>query len=46
MVQIFIDEKQYDVDDGITVIQACEIAGIEIPRKRPEERTTGLLVGT
>ena len=32
MVQIFIDEKPYDVEDGITVIQACELAGIEIPR--------------
>ena len=32
MVQIFIDDKPYDVEDGITVIQACEIAGVEIPR--------------
>ena len=32
MVQIFIDDKPYDVEDGITVIQACEFAGIEIPR--------------
>ena len=32
MVQIFIDDKAYDVEDGITVIQACESAGIEIPR--------------
>ena len=32
MVQIFIDEKAYDVEDGITVIQACESAGFEIPR--------------
>ena len=32
MVQIFIDEKPYDVEDGITIIQACELAGIEIPR--------------
>ena len=32
MVKIFIDEKPYDVEDGITVIQACEFAGIEIPR--------------
>ena len=32
MVQIFIDDKAYDVEDGITVIQACEFAGIEIPR--------------
>ena len=32
MVQIFIDDKAYDVEDGITVIQACESAGVEIPR--------------
>ena len=32
MVQIFIDEKAYHVEDGITVIQACELAGVEIPR--------------
>ena len=32
MVQIIIDEKAYDVEDGITVIQACESAGVEIPR--------------
>ena len=29
MVQIFIDDKPYDVEDGITVIQACESAGVE-----------------
>jgi NADH-quinone oxidoreductase subunit G len=32
MVKIFIDEKEYDVPEGITLIQACELAGIEIPR--------------
>ena len=32
MVQIFIDEKAYDVEDGITCNQACESAGVEIPR--------------
>ena len=32
MVQIFIDDKAYDVEDGITIIQACESAGVEIPR--------------
>ena len=30
MVQIFIDEKAYDVEDGITVIQACESAGVAV----------------
>ncbi len=32
MVQIFIDDKPFEVEDGITVIQACESAGVEIPR--------------
>ena len=32
MVEIFIDGKSFEVDDGITVIQACEQAGVEIPR--------------
>ena len=30
MVKIIIDGKTYEVDEGITVIQACEEAGIEI----------------
>ena len=32
MVEIFIDGKPFEVDDDITVIQACEQAGVEIPR--------------
>ena len=32
MVQIFINGKPFKIEDGITVIQACEQAGIEIPR--------------
>ncbi len=32
MVEIFINNKQLNVEDGITVLQACELAGIEIPR--------------
>ncbi len=32
MVQIFINGKPFKVDEGITVIQACEDVGIEIPR--------------
>ena len=31
MVEIIIDGKTYEVDEGITVIQACEEAGVEIP---------------
>ena len=32
MVEIFIDGKSFEVEEGITVIQACEQAGVEIPR--------------
>ena len=32
MVQIFIDGKAVEVEEGITIIQACEQAGVEIPR--------------
>jgi NADH-quinone oxidoreductase subunit G len=32
MISIKIDNKEYQVPEGITVIQACEIAKIEIPR--------------
>ena len=32
MVEIFIDGKPFKVDEGITVIQACEQAGVEIPQ--------------
>ena len=32
MVQIFIDGKALEVEEGITIIQACEQAGVEIPR--------------
>ncbi len=32
MIKISIDNKEYQVPSGITIIQACELAGIEIPR--------------
>ncbi|MDG7056309.1 MAG: NADH-quinone oxidoreductase subunit NuoG [Wolbachia endosymbiont of Meromenopon meropis] len=32
MVKIIINFKEYQVEAGVTIIQACEIAGIEIPR--------------
>ena len=32
MPKIIIDGIEHDVPDGITLIQACELAGIEIPR--------------
>ncbi len=32
MVKIFINKKEVEIESGITVLQACEQAGIEIPR--------------
>ena len=32
MIKISIDNNEYQVQSGITIIQACELAGIEIPR--------------
>src|SRR5262245_36997115 len=36
--QLIIDGKQIEVDDGITLLQACEQAGVEIPRFCYHER--------
>ena len=38
MPKLIIDGKAHDVPDGITLIQACELAGIEIPRFCYHER--------
>ena len=38
MVKLTINNKILDVENGITVLQACEIAGIEIPRFCYHER--------
>ncbi len=38
MPKIFINDKPLEVETGLTVIQACEIAGIEIPRFCYHER--------
>ena len=38
MPKIFINDKPIEIDEGITVLQACEIAGIEIPRFCYHER--------
>ena len=32
MLKVKINEKEIEVDEGLTVLQACEIAGFEIPR--------------
>jgi NADH-quinone oxidoreductase subunit G len=36
--KLIIDNKEYDVPNGITLIQACGLAGIEIPRFCYHER--------
>ena len=38
MVKLTINNKTLDVDNGITVLQACEMAGVEIPRFCYHER--------
>ena len=38
MPKLIIDGKGHDMPDGITLIQACELAGIEIPRFCYHER--------
>ena len=38
MPKIIIDGKEHDMPDGITLIQACALAGIEIPRFCYHER--------
>ncbi|MCE3254533.1 MAG: nuoG [Rickettsiaceae bacterium] len=38
MAVITINDKEVNVPDGITLIQACEIAGVEIPRFCYHER--------
>ena len=36
--QLIIDGKPIEVEDGLTLIQACEQAGVEIPRFCYHER--------
>ncbi len=38
MPKLFINEKKIEVEDGVTVLQACEVAGFEIPRFCYHER--------
>ncbi len=38
MPKLIIDGKEHEVPNGITLIQACELAGIEIPRFCYHER--------
>ena len=38
MVKLTIDDKQIEVEAGTLVIQACEQAGVEIPRFCYHER--------
>ena len=38
MVKLTINNKSLDVENGITILQACELAGVEIPRFCYHER--------
>ncbi len=38
MPKIYINDNKVEVEDGITVLQACELVGIEIPRFCYHER--------
>ena len=38
MVKLTIDEREIEVPGGITVLQACDLAGVEIPRFCYHER--------
>ena len=38
MPKITINEKEIDFEEGLTVLQACELAGVEIPRFCYHER--------
>jgi len=38
MAKLTIDDQEIEVPDGITVLQACELAGVEIPRFCYHER--------
>ena len=32
MPKLIVNDIEIDVEDGLTVLQACELAGAEIPR--------------
>ena len=38
MAKLTIDDREIEVADGLTVLQACELAGVEIPRFCYHER--------
>ncbi|ABD44633.1 NADH dehydrogenase I, G subunit [Ehrlichia chaffeensis str. Arkansas] len=38
MVKLVIDSLEIEVEDGMTVLQACEVAGVQIPRFCYHER--------
>ena len=35
MLKVKVNNKEVQVEEGLTVLQACEKAGAEIPRSRP-----------
>ena len=32
MLKLKINDKDIEVEEGLTVLQACELAGVEMPR--------------
>ncbi len=38
MLKLKINEKEIEIEEGLTVLQACELAGVEIPRFCYHER--------
>ena len=38
MPKIFVNDKEVEFENGMTVLQACELAGAEIPRFCYHER--------
>ena len=38
MPKLTIDDMEIEVPDGVTVLQACELAGVEVPRFCYHER--------
>ena len=46
MLKVYVDDKEIEVEDGSTVMQACEKKGVEIPRFCFHERLSICLLYT
>ena len=44
MLKVYVDDKEIEVEDGSTVMQACEKTGVEIPRFCFHERLSLSLI--